>query len=255
VALSADSATVAAVGGNALGVIAGPAGRAWSTTLPLQAEPLVAVSGNGSRIVAADSKTSLRSWSRDGTGADSIPLKAGEQVPDRWLSGLAVSTTGDAIAVIEDGSAVWLASPADKSVRRLALAAQSVAPLSDGAGFAVGLADGTVARLSRDGTQLAPPLKASELGAVGRIVVAPDGQSFIAVEGDEGQARHLGWDGRVLAGPYRTGQSELIVGAFFSAAAPRLLVRTDGATPGEAIGVVIFSPPGQRQIIALESPR
>jgi len=85
--------------------------------------------------------------------------------------------------------------------------------------------------------------------------VAPDGQSFIAVEGDEGQARQLAWDGRVLAGPYRTGQSELIVGAYFSAAAPRLLVRTDSATPGEAVGVVIFSPPGERQMIALESPR
>ena len=166
--------------------------------------------------------------------------KAGDQVPDRWLSRVAVSTNGDAIAGVEDGSAVWLASPADKSVRRLALAARCVAPLPDGAGFAVGLADGTVVRLSRDGNPLAPPLKASELGAVGRIVVAPDGQSFIAVEGDEGHARHLGWDGRVLAGPYRTGQSELIIGAFFSAAA-RLIVRTDSSA-GRAGGVVIFSP-------------
>src|SRR5207344_1106495 len=116
-------------------------------------------------------------------------------------------TEGDTIAVAEEGSAVWLADPADKSVRRVTLAARSVAPLPDGAGFAIGLADGTAVRLSRDGA--VPTVKASELGGVGRIVVAPDGQSFIAVEDDERQARHLAWDGRVLAGPYRSGPSEM----------------------------------------------
>ena len=200
-------------------------GRAWSTALPSESEPLVAVAGNGSRIVTAESKTSLRSWSRDGAEAGSIPLKAGEQVPGRRLSGLAVSTNGDAIAVADEGSAVWLADPADKSVRRIALPARSVAPLPDGAGFAVGLADGTAVRLSRDGTVREPTVKASELGGVGRIVVAPDGKSFIAVEDDERQARHLAWDGRVLAGPYRSGPSEMISGAFFHEGSPRLILR------------------------------
>ena len=83
VALSADGGTIAAVGGNALGVIPDTTGRAWSTTLPLQAEPLVAVAGNGSRIVAADSKTSVRSWSRDGTGpTPSLSRRASRFRPD-----------------------------------------------------------------------------------------------------------------------------------------------------------------------------
>jgi hypothetical protein len=255
VAVSADGATVAALGSDELGVITEPRGRAWSTALPSDWEPLVAVAGNGSRIVTADSKTSLRSWSRDGAQADSIPLKAGEQVPGRRLSGLAVSTTGDAIAVAEEGSAVWLADPADKRVRRVALAAQSVAPLPDGTGFAIGLADGTAARLSRDGAVREPPVKAAELGSVGRIVVAPDGQSFIAVEGDEGQARHLAWDGKVLAGPYRSGQSEMISGAFFHEGSPRLIVRSAGSTADERFGAVTLAPPDQRQVKSLDPPR
>jgi hypothetical protein len=255
VALSADGATVAALGSDELGVITELRGRAWSTALPSEWEPLVAVAGNGSRIVTAESKTSLRSWSRDGALADSIPLKAGEQVPGRRLSGLAVSTNGDAIAVAEEGSAVWLADPADKHVLRVALTAQSVAPLPDGTGFAVGLADGTVVRLSREGIVREPTVKASELGAVGRIVVAPDGQSFIAVEGDAGQARHLAWDGRVLAGPYRAGQSEMISGAFFREGSPRLITRSVGSTADESFGVVNLVPPGQRQVNSLDPPR
>ena len=197
----------------------------------------------------------MRSWSRDGAEAGSIPLKAGEQVPGRWLSGLAVSTNGDAIAVADEGSAVWLADPADKSVRRVALAARSVAPLPDGTGFAVGLTDGTAVRLSRDGTVREPTVKASEPGSVGRIVVAPDGQSFIAVDGDERQAGHLAWDGRVLAGPYRSGQSEMISGAFFHEGSPRLIVRSVGSTADESFGVVNLAPPGQRQVNSLDPPR
>jgi hypothetical protein len=197
----------------------------------------------------------LRSWSRDGAEADSIPLKAGEQVPGRRLSGLAVSTNGDAIAVADEGSAVWLAYPADKSVLRIALAARSVAPLPDGTGFAVGLADGTVVRISRDGTVREPPFKASDLGAVGRIVVAPDGQSFIAVDGDEGQACHLAWDGRVLAGPYRLGPSEMISGAFFHEGSPKLIIRSVGSTADKSFGVVNLAPPGQRQVNSLDPPR
>jgi hypothetical protein len=255
VAVSADGATVAALGSDELGVITELRGRAWSTALPSEGGPLVAVAGNGSRIVIAESNTSLRSWSRDGAGADSIPLKAGEQVPGRRLSALAVSANGDAIAVAEEGSAVWIAFPADKSVRRMALAARSVAPLPDGTGFAIGLADGMAVRISRDGTVREPPVKASELGSVGRIVVAPDGQSFIAVEGDEGQARHLAWDGRVLAGPYRAGQSEMISGAFFHEGSPKLILRSVGSMADESFGVVNLAPPGQRQVNSLDPPR
>jgi hypothetical protein len=254
VAVSADGATVAALGSDKLGVITEPRGRAWSIALPPESGSLVAVAGNGSRIVTVESNTTLHSWSRDGAATDSIPLKAGEQVPDRRLSGLAVSTTGDAIAVAEEGSAVWLADPADKSVRRVALAAQSVTFLPDGTGFAVGLADGAAVRLSRDGTVREPTVKASELGSVGRIVVAPDGQSFIAVEGDEGQARHLAWDGRALAGPYRAGQSEMS-GAFFHEGAPKLIIRSVGSIADESFGVVNLAPPGQRQVNSLDPPR
>jgi hypothetical protein len=255
VAVSAAGATVAALGSDELGVITELRGRAWSAALPSEGEPLVAVAGNGSRIVTAESNTGLRSWSRDGAEAGSIPLKAGEQVPGRRLSGLAVSTNGDAIAVAEEGSAVWLADPADKPVLRVALTAQSVAPLPDGTGFAVGLADGTVVRLSREGTVREPTVKASELGAVGRIVVAPDGQSVIAVEGDEGQARHLAWDGMVLAGPYREGPSEMISGAFFHEGSPRLIIGSVGSTADESFGVANLAPPGQRQVNSLDPPR
>jgi hypothetical protein len=117
------------------------------------------------------------------------------------------------------------------------------------------LADGTAVRISRDGTVRKPTVKASELWAVGRIVVAPDGQSFIAVEGDEGQARHLAWDGRVLAGPYRAGQSEMINGAFFHEGSPRLIVRSVGSTADQSFGVVNLAPLGQRQVNSLDPPR
>ena len=255
VAVSADGATVAALGAGELGVITEPHGRAWSAALPPEGEPLVAVAGNGSRIVTVESKMSLRSWPRDGAQADSIPLKAGEHVPDKRLSGLAVSTKGDAIAVAEEGSAMWLADPADKHVLRVALAARSVAPLPDGTGFAVGLADGTVVRLSRDGTVRAPAVKVFEPGSVGRIAIAPDGQSFIAVDDDEAEARHLTWEGRLLAGPYRAGPSETISGAFFHQGSPRLIVRSVGSTADESFGVVTFAPPGQRQVLSLDPSR
>jgi hypothetical protein len=130
-----------------------------------------------------------------------------------------------------------------------------VAPLPDDAGFAVGLADGTAVRLSRDGAVREPTVKAAELGAVGRIVVAPDGKSFIAVEGDEGQARHLAWDGRVLAGPYRSGPSEMISGAFFHEGSPRLILRFVDSRADGNLGVVDLVPPGQRQVNRLEPPR
>jgi hypothetical protein len=254
VALSADGATLAALGAATLGVIAELREPVWNTALASDDGWLVAVAGNGSRIVTAGPNKILRSWSRGGAPADGISLKAGEQIPDRRLSGLSVSTNGDTIAVAEEGSALWLAYPADKSVRRVALAAASVAPLPDGSGFAIGLSDGTVVRVSRDGAMQGPPVKASDLGGVGRIVVAPDGQSFIAVEDDERHARRFAWDGRVLAGPYRAGQSELIIGAFFDGGPPKLIIRLAVATTGESLGVVDLTPPGVREVKSLDPP-
>jgi hypothetical protein len=240
VALSADGSTLAALGSGDLSVISQFGARAWGAALTPQGGPLVAVAANGSRIVTEGPDKTLRGWSRDGAAADSILLTSGGQAPGRRLSGLAVSTTGDAVAAAEDGSALWLAHPADKNVLRVALAARSVAPLPDGAGFAIGLTDGTVARISGDGTVRQLPFKASELGAVGRIVVAPDGQSFIAVEDDDRQARHLAWDGRVLAGPYR---AEMISDAFFREGAPKLILRTAHPTMDERYTVVTLASP------------
>jgi hypothetical protein len=255
VAVSAGGATLAVVGAAELGVVAELRERAWGAALPSEGGSLVAVAGNGSRIVIDGPNKTLLSWAREGGGADSISLKAGEQVPERQLSGLAVSTTGDTIAVAEAGSAVWLASPSDKSVRRVALAAESVAPLPDSAGFAIGLSDGTVMRISQEGTAQGSPIKAAELGALERIVVAPDGQSFIAVEGDERQSRQLAWDGRLLAGPYRAMQSESISGAFFHEGSPRLIVSYSDSTPGASFGVVGLTPPGVRSVKPLDPPR
>ena len=129
------------------------------------------------------------------------------------------------------------------------------APLPDGTGFVVGLADGTAIRISCDGTVRQSPFKASELGAAGRIVVAPDGQSFIAVEDDERHARHLAWDGKVLAGPYRAEQSEMISGAFFHEGSPKLILRLAGTTADESFAVVTLVPPGERRVMSLDPPR
>ena len=262
VALSADGATLAALGSAEagccrdadLGVISQLRERAWGT-LAAKSGRLIAIAANGSRVVAPGPDKTLRSWSPDGAELDSIPLKGGGQVPDRRLCGLAVSANGDAIAVAEDGVAVWLAFPADKTVLRVAQAAQSVAPLPDGTGFAVGLANGTVVRLSRDGTVRGPPVKAFEPEAVQRIVVAPDGQSFIAVDGDERHARHFAWDGKVRAGPYRAEPSETIAGAYFHQGLPKLISRKAGPTTDENFGIVTLTPPGERQVISLEPPR
>src|SRR5262249_10852660 len=105
VALSADGATVAALGGASLGVITELRRRAGGAELSPEGGSLVAVAGNGSRIVTEGPDKTLRSWSRDGVEADSISLKVGEQIPAQRLSGLSVSTNGDAIAVAEEGSA------------------------------------------------------------------------------------------------------------------------------------------------------
>lgn len=253
VALSADGETIATLGADGLGLVTQLGKRTWGAVL--DQGPLVAVAANGSRAVTEGANKTLRSWSRDGTRADSIPLKAGQQVPGRRLSGLAISTRGDAIAAAEEGSAVWLAYPANKSVVRVALAARSVAPLPDGTGFAIGLADGTAVRLSREGTVREPPLKASELHAVDRIAVAPDGQSVIAVDGDERIACHLTWDGNVLAGPYRGSQPEAIIGAFFDVRSlPRLALKDVDSTSDESVTLVNLASPGERRVISLQAP-
>jgi hypothetical protein len=253
VAASADGATIAALGTDGPGVIKDLRERAWGARSP-EGWPLVAIAGAAGRIVAPGPKSTLRSWSRDGAELDGIPLKVDGRIPDRRLSSLAVSPTGDAIAVVEEGTAVWLAFPADKSALRVALAARSVAPLPDGSGFAVGLADGTVVRLARDGAVQGPPVKAAEAEAVQRIVVAPDGQSFLAVA-DEIEARHLGWDGKPLARPYQTGQTDLIAGAFFQEGVPRLILRYVSPLAGETYSIVNVGPPGERPVTTLEPPR
>jgi hypothetical protein len=255
VALSADGGTLAALGSAELGVIEGLRARAWGAALPRQSGSMVAVAGDGSRLAAEGPNQTVLSWPRAGAEADRITLRAGEQAPGRRLSSLAVSTKGDAIAVAEEGAAVWLIDPADKSVRRIALAAASVAPLPDGSGFAVGLADGTVGRISRDGTVRGPLFKAADLGGIGRIVVAPDGQSAVVVEDDDRQSRHFAWDGRLLAGPYRAGDSESISGAFFHEGAPKLIARFSGPTTDETFGVVDLAPPDARQLKPLDPPR
>src|SRR5262245_43428222 len=154
VALSADGATLAALGSDGLGVITDLRGHAWEGAPPPESEmgSLIAIAANGSRIVAEAASKTVRSWSWDGSEVDRIPVRAGGAAPGRWLSGRAVSTNGDASAVADESSGVWLAGPADKSVARVAMTARSVAPLPDGTGFAIGLADGTVVRLARDGT-------------------------------------------------------------------------------------------------------
>jgi len=255
VALSSDGVTLAAVGMREIGVISQLRERAWGAALGPEGGRLVAVAANGSRIVVDGPDNTLLSWSRDGAEAGSITLKAGDQAPDRRLSGLAVSPNGDAIAVAEEGSAVWLAHPTDKNVVRVALSARSVAPLPDGTGFVIGLTDGTVARLSRDGTLLKLPFKASEIDAVSRIVVAPDGQSFVVVEDDERHARQLAWDGKVLLGPYRANHAEMISGAFFHEGSPWLILRDVGSMADVTYAVVKLGPPNERQVKSLDPRR
>jgi len=255
VALSADGAMVAALGSSGTGGIVQMRGQASAAPFASEDASLVAMAADGGQIVTDGPNKTVRMWSRDGTEADSIPLRAGEQVPGSRLSGLAVSANGDAIAVADEGLAVWLARPVDKSVLRVALAARSVAPLPDGGGFAIGLVDGTAVRLSRDGTVQGLPIKASERGVVDRIAVAPDGQSFIAVEEDQRQARHFGWDGKVLAGPYRPDQFEVIAGVFFHEGAPRLILRDLRSKTDERFAVANLVPPGKHQVTSLDPPR
>ena len=235
VALSADGTVAAAFANGELGVFAQPGGRLWGGAYPADGwqAAFVAVSADGHCIAAAGPGIALRSWSRSGDNAVTFALGSGGEAPDR-LIGLAVSTTGNAIAVAGEKSAVWIAYPADGRVLRVPVAGgvRSIAALPNDIGFAIGLDDGTVIRMGRDGAVQGAPLKASEQGAVRRIAVAPDGQSLIAVEGDESAARHLAWDGKLLAGPFQASRFDYIKGAFFRNGAPMLIAvwsKTDSA--------------------------
>lgn len=260
VAVSADGRVVAAFGSAELGVIGLPGGRAWGAAHSQTGSQdyFVAAAGNHSRIATAGPSALLRSWSGNGTNATTFTLDAGGRAPGR-LTGLAVSTSGEAIALADENSAVWLARPADKSVRRVALPAapRSVAALPDNAGFAVGMADGTVVRIANGGDAKGPPLEVAEFGGVGRIAVAPDGQSFIAVEDDEISARHLAWDGKVLAGPVRARRFEAIKGAFFRDGAPILVMawRDTGPTAEDHFSLVELAAPGTRRSEPFDRPK
>ena len=252
VAVSADGNVVAALGSTELHTLIRPQARTWQATIPAEgsSDMCLAMATTGNRVVTAGPDATVRSWSRDGGDLTTQALEADGLKPGR-LAAVAVSPQGDAIAVAAEEKAIWLVRNGDSSVRRITLPARprAVAPLPQG-GFVAGLTDGTIARLSRDGALEGTPVKASEFEGVGRITVAPDGQSLIVVEEDEISARHLDWNGQVLAGPFRANPSDRIKGAFFDLgrimlilsqdkvndfAGDHLALRELGASPGSAI--------------------
>lgn len=256
-AVSAGGTVIAVLGASELVTVSYPAVRTWTASSSAADDPdqYVAVAGNGSRVVAASSKT-LRSWSSDGKDATSYTLAADGQTPRR-LAGLAVSPAGDTIVVGDENLAAWVVQPADKSVRRVALpaAVRTVVPLPQG-GFAIGLSDGTIVRLGRDGLLQGEPIKASEFGGVGRIALDDDGQSFVVVEEDEASARHLDWNGRVLSGPFRTTQDR-IAGALFDLGKAMLIVSQEKSNDlaGDHLALrELVAPPG-RGLNYFEPPR
>lgn len=229
IAISADGDVVSALGRTELYTLIRPQARTWRATIPFDQSQsqFVAMASTGKRIAAVGAGPSVLTWSRDGGDVTTYALAAGGQQPDR-PAGLAMSPEGDAIALVDERAAIWLIRTADRSVRRVALPTRSwaVAPLPQG-GFAAGLADGTIVRLSPEGTFAGPPIKAAEFGGVGLIAVAPDGESFIVVEDDELSVRHLDWNGKVLAGPLRTTRSDRIQAAFFHHDRPMLILSPD----------------------------
>lgn len=258
-ALSADGSVIAAYGSAELGVFAPTGTRLWGAThssMGLQ-EYFVAVAANGSRIAAAGPDNMLRSWSRDGADAVGFTLDVAGQVPGQ-LRGIAVSTGGDAIALPDEKSAVWIAYPADRRVIRVAVAAEAhrIVALPNDAGFAIGLADGTVVRIGRDGSFLGAPFKGSEQGAAGRIVVAPDGQSVIVIDGDEISARHLTLEGKELTRPVRVSRFQQIKAALFQNGAPMLItiVRDRGSGKRDFIQRVSFTDPAVSQSSVFDRP-
>ena len=215
-AISADGTVVVAFDGSEIATLIHPTARTWRAAIPGNdyGHQFVAIAGNGSRIVAAGPDNTLRTWSHDGGEAMTLRLEADGRKPGP-PAGLAVSPEGDTIVVVDERATAWFARPADGTVRPVALPGEQrvVVPLAQG--FAFGLADGRVVRLARDGSLQGEPVKASEFGGVGDIVVAEDGESFVVVEGDQIAARQMDWSGRVLAGPFRTSPPYLIRGAFF----------------------------------------
>lgn len=229
VAISADGDVVTALGSTDVHTLIRPQARTWNATLPAGEFPraFLAIAAGGNRIVALGPSFSVRSWSRDGSDLTTYPIEADGQQPYR-LFGLAVSPNGEEIAVIDEKAVIWLVLATDRSVRRIALPARprTVASLSQG-GFAVGLADGTIVRLARDGTLEGTPIKGSQFGGVGQMVIAADGESLIVVEDDEKSARHLDWNGRVLAGPFRTFEADRIKTAFFEISRVMVILSQD----------------------------
>lgn len=224
VAVSANGTVVVAFDGTEIGTLDRATAKIWRSAMPGTdfGHQFVATAGNGSQIVAAGPDNSVRTWSRDGGEFRTYRLEADGQTPNRPF-GLAVLSEGDTI-VVTDETAAWFAWPTDGRVRRVALPGQPrvVVPLAQG--FAFGLADGRIVRLHRDGSPEGEPIRGSEFGGVGHIAVADDEQSFMVVEDDQISVRQLDWTGRVLAGPFRTSQPDLIRRAFFDTGRAMLIL-------------------------------
>jgi hypothetical protein len=260
VALSPDGGAVAAYGSGTLGVVSADGAKRWTSIhAPYGSQDFfVAIAADGGRVATLGPNAELRSWTGDGRAGPPLGLAAAGHETGR-VAALAMTPKGDALAVADDRGAVWLADPADGRVRRVAVPgpARAVAALADGAGFVVGLANGSILRLGRDGAPIGDPVKAAEWGPIGRVVPAPDGQSLVVVEADDTIARHLSWDGRALAPPFRARVFERIVAAYFHAGEPVLLTMSRREDEGGADTVYRqhFGDREHRRFKAFERPR
>lgn len=232
-AVSADGTVVVAFDGREISAHIRPLEKTWRVVFPGDdyGHQFVTISGNGSRVVAAGPDNSVRTWSRDGGEATVFRLAASGRRPDRPPASLAVSPDGDAIVVVDENSVAWFASPADGTVRPVALPGDQRVVVPMPQGFAFGLADGRVIRLARDGSPRGEPIRASEFGGVRLITVADDGESFIVVEEDGISVRQLDWHGRVLAGPYRASQADGVREAFFASGKAMLILGQATSNP------------------------
>ncbi|MGD9882940.1 MAG: hypothetical protein AB7F22_24710 [Reyranella sp.] len=196
-------------------------------------------SDDGGQLIAL---TGVENYSLETREAARFALKADGRTAGR-LTDLPCPA-GDSIVVVDEQSAAWVVQSANGSIRHVALPAWPctvVAVARDG--FAIGPGDGTIVRLSRDGLLQGEPIKASEFGGVGLITVEDDGRSLVVVEGDELSARHLDWNGRVLAAPYRARD---IKGAFFDNGKAMLILSGDELglrEPAAPFGIKSFEPP------------
>jgi WD40 repeat protein len=253
VVMSADGTVVVAYDGASISTLIRPTAKTWRAAFTGE---FVAIAANGSRIVAAGSDNALQAWSRDGGDATTYALEADGKTPERPV-GLAVSPEGDIIVMVDEKAAAWFATPADRSVRRVALPAKARVVVALADGFAFGLADGSVVRLGRDSAPLGEPIKAWEFGGVKRIAVSDDGQSFLVVEDDLLSVRHLDWNGRALARPLRLSQSDRIMGAFFEFGRAMLILwrekSNDYAGDSLVLRPLVPSPPSG--VTYFEQPR